>query len=94
MTRAIVTLHGRVQGVGFREHVIEIARRHPVAGTVSNLQTARELEIDVEVEAASVLRFIEDVLQNPPAFAGIEGVRREEAVPLGRRGFVRGATRR
>jgi len=88
------SLRGRVQGVGFREHVIEIARRYPVAGTVSNLQTARVLEIDVEGEVNSVLHFIADVLEHPPPYARIEGVRREEAVPLGRSGFVRGATRK
>ena len=48
----------------------------------------------MEGEVNSVLHFIADVLEHPPPYARIEGVRREEAVPLGRSGFVRGATRK
>ena len=85
-----MTLTGRVQGVGFRDRVIALAARHPVAGTVRNLRAEDALEIDVEGEPAAVERFIADVLAHPPSFARIENaIRQLVEEPRSVRGFRR-----
>src|ERR1700694_5247311 len=87
MTRTIVTLAGRVHGVGFRYTVLQLARRRAVAGTVRNLRAGERVEIDVEGEADQVEAFLDDVLTNPPPHARIEHVDRRTAEPRGLRGF-------
>jgi len=86
MTRTIVTLAGRVHGVGFRYTVLQLARRRAVAGTVRNLRGER-VEIDVEGEADDVDAFLADVLANPPPLARVDHVERRAAQPRGLRGF-------
>jgi hydrogenase maturation factor HypF (carbamoyltransferase family) len=78
----IVTLMGRVRGVGFRYRVLEIAAKHPVAGTVRNLRSADALEIDVQGDDADVERFIADVLAHPPALARVDNAVRQRGEEL------------
>ena len=73
-------VRGRVQGVGFRYTVLEIARRFPVSGTVCNLRTG-EVEIDVEGDDAAVDAFVNAVMQTPPRGAHVDGVTRKSAEP-------------
>ncbi len=80
MTRTILTLSGRVQGVGFRYTVLRIATRYDVAGTVRNLRDGR-VEVDAEGSAAAVDAFLQDVLANPPRGARIEHAARGGAEP-------------
>lgn len=91
MTHRIVTVYGRVQGVGFRDRIVEIAREFAVSGTVRNVPGANALEIDVEGEPDVVERFLRAALEERPArLARIERVEASEAAPLGnRRGFRR-----
>jgi acylphosphatase len=93
MKREIVVLHGRVQGVGFRERVVELARNHAVAGTVRNLTAGRVVEIDVEGDEGAVDAFVAEVLERKPFFAHVAAVERRPAATLGARGFERAATR-
>jgi acylphosphatase len=86
MTRTVMTLSGRVQAVGFRQTVLEIAPRYAVAGTVRNLRGGG-LEIDAEGDDAAVRAFLDDVLARPPHFARIDGVERSAAEPRGAAGF-------
>ena len=90
--RELVVLHGRVQGVFFRQTVLEIAARHAVAGTVRNRADAT-LEIDVEGESAAVDAFLTDVLANPPRHARVDRTMREPRAPSGMRGFRYGRSR-
>lgn len=90
--RELVVLHGRVQGVFFRQTVLEIAARHAVAGTVRNRADAT-LEIDVEGESAAVDAFLADVLANPPRHARVDRTTREPRTPSGMRGFTSGRSR-
>jgi acylphosphatase len=90
--RAIVRLRGRVQTVGFRDAVLAIAQRHPVAGSVRNLHEGEQLEIDVEGAPDAVDAFLDDVLAHPPRYARVEGVERETAAPQNAAGFSRGRT--
>jgi acylphosphatase len=82
-----MTLSGRVQAVGFRQTVLEIAARHAVAGTVRNRRRDGRLEIDAEGEEDAVRAFLADVLAHPPRFARIDGVERGTAEPRGATGF-------
>lgn len=87
MKREVITLHGRVQGVGFRERVVQIARDHAVAGTVRNLRAGYLLEIDVEGEASEVDAFVDGVIERRPYLARIDGVHRRPEQPRGVAGF-------
>jgi len=90
--REIVVLTGRVQNVGFRDAVLQVARRHSVAGTVRNLRDGDRLEIDVEGDPAAVAAFVDDVLANPPRFGRVAAVTRTTAEPRGATRFELAST--
>lgn len=90
MKREVIVLSGRVHGVGFRDTVVDIAGRFAVAGTVRNV--ASGLEIDVEGDPVDVERFLAAVLAEPPPAARVTGVARRPAAALGRRSFDREAS--
>lgn len=60
-----VMVSGRVQGVGFRWHVREAARRESMAGWVRNLEDGR-VELQARGEATSLERFLASVRLGPP----------------------------
>ncbi|MCP3979970.1 MAG: acylphosphatase [bacterium] len=67
---------GRVQGVGFRYHVIREARRLGVRGDVRNLADGR-----VEVRAGSEAGPLEELKQavaRGPRFARVDGIEEKE----------------
>jgi acylphosphatase len=92
MVREIVRITGRVQAVGFRDRVLDIAESYRVAGTVRNVREDEALEIVAEGDPDEVERFIADVLAHPPTFARVEGVERTSTAPRDLKGFTRGAT--
>jgi acylphosphatase len=92
MKREIVTLRGRVQGVGFRERVLQIAREYGVAGSVRNLRADGLLEIDVEGDDAEVDAFVDAVRTRRPSLARIDGIHRQPAEPRGAVDFELRAT--
>jgi acylphosphatase len=79
-------LHGRVQGVGFRYTVMQIAQRFAVHGTVRNLRSGA-LEVDAEGDDAEVDRFIAAVVENPPRSAHVSISEQRTADPRGIKGF-------
>lgn len=91
MKREIVVLHGRVQAVGYRERVLEIARGRPIAGTVRNLR-AGTLELDVEGDDAAIDDFLHAVVDERPSLARVDYVERRAAEPRGVSGFERVAS--
>jgi acylphosphatase len=91
MKREIVTLLGRVQGVGYRERVIDIARGRAIAGSVRNLRSGA-LEVDVEGDDGAVDAFVAALVTEAPQFARVEDVLRRSASPAGARGFGRAPT--
>ena len=85
--RRIVHLFGRVQGVGFRDHVVRLAREFAVAGTVRN--TAGGVEIDCEGEPSELDRWLNRLEHDVPRGASVSQ-RDVQSAPLVRhRGFVR-----
>ena len=57
VNHATVYFGGRVQGVGFRFQVLQLAKEFEVAGTVCNLGDGR-VQLDVEGPAAEIQSFV------------------------------------
>ncbi|MGH7139850.1 MAG: acylphosphatase, partial [Pirellulales bacterium] len=68
-TACRITIHGVVQGVGFRPFVYRIAQRHQIAGWVLNDATG--VEIHAEGAIADIAAFVHELRSNPPAAATI-----------------------
>jgi acylphosphatase len=64
MHRLRVTLHGRVQGVGFRAFVARRARELGVRGEVRNARDGA-VEIDAEADAGVLEAFLDEVRVGP-----------------------------
>jgi acylphosphatase len=62
--RARIWVSGRVQGVGYRAFVYDVARHHGLSGGVRNLNDGR-VEVDVEGERHTVEVFIERLKIGP-----------------------------
>lgn len=58
--RAKITVEGKVQKVGYRDTVQEIAREHKIVGKVKNLKTG-EVQIICEGERQEVENFIKEI---------------------------------
>lgn len=56
MTRLFIRYEGRVQGVGFRATVADIARRYPVTGRVCNVADG-SVELMAEGEEKQIVLF-------------------------------------
>jgi acylphosphatase len=77
-------ISGRVQGVGFRWFVHDVATRTGVAGWVRNLADGR-VEALVEGERESVMR-VESALRSGPRGARVEHVVVDDDEPTGEYG--------
>jgi acylphosphatase len=75
-------ISGRVQGVGFRYFVEELALHEGVSGYVRNLADGR-VEALVEGDAATVGR-VETALWRGPRGARVDDIEIEETTPAGR----------
>nr|WP_043097238.1 acylphosphatase [Kallotenue papyrolyticum] len=82
--RAHVFVSGRVQGVNFRAHLRDQARRAAVEGWVRNLPDGR-VEAVLEGTRAAVQRLISWCYSGPPA-AHVEHVEVQWEAPTGREG--------
>jgi acylphosphatase len=60
-----ITVHGRVQGVGFRYFVQHVAQKLGLVGNVRNCPDLT-VEILVEGDAADIKKLVEQVKQGPP----------------------------
>jgi acylphosphatase len=85
MVRRRVVVHGRVQGVFFRDSTRERARAHGVCGWIANRSDgAVEAVLEGEPEAVdSVVRFLET---GPPS-AEVERIETSDEAPEGLSGF-------
>ncbi len=76
-----VVVSGTVQGVGFRWHVRESARRESIAGWVRN-RTDGTVELLARGEATSVQRLLAAVRAGPPA-AQVQDIAIEDTEAVG-----------
>lgn len=76
--RCIAVIAGRVQGVGYRAHVAELAARYPVRGTVRNLQDGT-VQVEAQGAPAAVEEFLEAVLR-PRGLIRPQGIRRRQTL--------------
>ena len=68
----LITVHGRVQGVGFRYYVQHVGNRMGLCGDVRNCPDST-VEIVVEGDARTIANFIKKVEQGP-SLARVERV--------------------
>ena len=64
MQRLNITVHGRVQGVGFRAFVLDKAKSLGLAGFVKNMSDGTVF-IDVQGDEETLKKFLEYVNQGP-----------------------------
>jgi hydrogenase maturation protein HypF len=72
MDRRSISVSGTVQGVGFRPFVYDLATRLGLHGFVRN--RAGDVLIELEGEARSLDRFLDELTTRPPPLARIEGM--------------------
>ncbi|MBE9076857.1 acylphosphatase [Romeria aff. gracilis LEGE 07310] len=75
MQRVKLTVHGRVQGVGYRYHTQQQAQQLGLVGYVQN-QSDGTVEIVAEGDAAAIQQLLSWTQQGPPA-ARVERVESE-----------------
>ncbi|MFN2569916.1 MAG: carbamoyltransferase HypF [Candidatus Dormibacteria bacterium] len=83
--RRRLTVHGIVQGVGFRPHVWRLARDHGLAGYVRN--TSGGVVIEIEGEERALARFTVDLSARAPTLARIERVETHDMAARGEEAF-------
>jgi len=70
--RAIISVRGVVQGVGFRPFVYRLAKQHHLLGWVRN--TSGKVEIEVQGDKAEINSFLHDIETRTPPMARIEDI--------------------
>jgi acylphosphatase len=80
-------VHGRVQGVFYRDWTVRNARERGLSGWVRNLADGT-VEARIEGEAAAIEDMIAAMRQGPPR-ARVERIERADAEPCGLTGFER-----
>jgi acylphosphatase len=80
-TRVAATVHGRVQGVGFRHFVIVTARRLEVDGWVANAPDGT-VRCEIEGEGSAVAQLVRE-LESGPMGAYVERVDLAPRIPTG-----------
>ncbi|MET8246375.1 carbamoyltransferase HypF [Streptomyces sp. NPDC005202] len=81
VVRRRLTVHGTVQGVGFRPYVHRLAADLALAGFVSN--TASGVLIEVEGPPDGVARFCDRLAEQPPPLAAVTGIGLEDVPATG-----------
>lgn len=72
MERALIHIHGIVQGVGFRPFIHKLVTQYRLSGYIKN--TSSGVELELEGERTELERFVSDVPEKAPALALIERV--------------------
>lgn len=82
-------MSGRVQGVGFRYYVVDVAERLAVRGVVRNLRSG---QVEVVAEGGDhALRLLVEAIREGPPGARVTDVELEWLTPTGEfRGFAIG----
>ena len=85
LTRRQLVVRGRVQGVGYRWFVRELAESLGLSGWTRNREDG-SVEVEAEGDAAAVEQFVRRLVDGNPA-ARVEGIESQTAAPKGERGF-------
>jgi hydrogenase maturation protein HypF len=85
MERRVISIHGVVQGVGFRPFVYGLAMRLRLSGFVKNVVGG--VAIDVEGDAQSLEKFISRLTSDAPPLAQIDSLAWDSQPSLGYRDF-------
>lgn len=80
-----ITIHGIVQGVGFRPYIHKLVQDNNLKGWICNSNQGVELEI--EGEENDVKNFLEVLQINPPPLAKIEGIKIKKLPLIGLKDF-------
>lgn len=72
MMHVLITLTGKVQGVGFRPFVYRLAQEHELNGEAKNILNG--LSIELIGEARQIDAFLSQLTQNPPKHAKISNI--------------------
>ncbi|MBN1823261.1 MAG: carbamoyltransferase HypF [Endomicrobiales bacterium] len=78
---ALVSVSGRVQGVGFRPFVYRLAKKHSIKGEVRN--TPQGAEIHAEGRKSDISRFVKEIRKHAPGQSRISSIRLAEKKPAG-----------
>lgn len=81
-----ITVKGRVQGVGFRPFIFQIASQFRVQGTVQNNMDG--VHIVAEGERSSLEKFIDSIRTKAPRLSRIDVIEAVEVAPVGYEGFT------
>ncbi|MGB3797167.1 MAG: acylphosphatase [Alteraurantiacibacter sp.] len=87
MTSTNLIIHGRVQGVVYRDWTVRAARQHGVAGWVRNLPDGT-VEAHLEGEEQAVEDMIAAMHDGPPS-AEVDRIEHSDAEAQGCEGFER-----
>jgi acylphosphatase len=85
LTRRYVLVRGRVQGVGFRWFVMELATALGLSGWVRNREDGT-VEAEAEGELRALEEFVRRLREGNPA-AKVAEIESQTAAPQGGRGF-------
>ncbi|MDO8553354.1 MAG: acylphosphatase [Candidatus Micrarchaeota archaeon] len=81
MKRLIITVYGRVQRVGYRDAVAEVARKLGIKGTVKNLEDEVTVEIIAEGEDNKLKEFVKLVnIKDSPIEVEKLDIKEEKAI--------------
>lgn len=72
MERALIQIHGIVQGVGFRPFIHKLVGRYSLCGFIKN--TSSGVELELEGRRQELERFVADVPRKAPKLAVIESI--------------------
>ena len=84
-TLARVSVHGVVQGVGFRPFVYRLATKYNLTGWVRN--TSEDVKIEVEGNRDSIEQFLSELQNNAPPLSRIDAISHYYHPPAGYRAF-------
>ena len=84
MERALIKIHGIVQGVGFRPFIHRLVREYGLNGTIKNTSSGIELELDGE--KSDLERLVAEIPQRAPGLSVIESIETQYGLPCA--GFI------
>ena len=79
MERALIKIHGIVQGVGFRPYIHRLVREYGLNGNIKNTSSGVELELDGE--KSDLERLVAEIPRRAPGLSVIESIEPQYGLP-------------